>query len=137
MNMAKNFFRAAAEDFNDLPRKMNKECDYFERINANFKLAQEVAINSAETESRIAAEKHQREEEAVNNIQQLTEDTRKAREDAENSNKKASLAIWIAIVSIITSVAVGSVSIIIAHSDSCKSTEDIINAIQHLKGEIR
>lgn len=136
MKMAKNF-RASVEDFNDLPRKMNKECDYFERINANLKLAQEVAINSADTESRIAAEKYQREVDAVNNIQQLTEDTRKAREDAENSNKKASLAIWIAIVSIITSVAVGSISIIIAHSDSCKSTEDIINAIQHLKGEIR
>jgi hypothetical protein len=136
MNMSKNF-RASAEDFKDIPEKMNKGYDCFERINANFQLAQEVAISSADTESRIAAEKHQREEEAVNNIQQLMEDTRKAREDAENSNKKASLAIWIAIVSIITSVAVGSVSIIIAHSDSRKSTEDIINAIQHLKGEIR
>jgi subtilase family serine protease len=116
---------------------MNKGYDCFERINANFQLAQEVAKSSADWESRVAAEKYQREEEAVNNIQQLTENTRKAREDAENSNKKASLAIWIAIVSIITSVAVGSISIIIAHSDSRKSTEDIINAIQHLKGEIR
>lgn len=137
MNMVKNFFRASVEGSNDVPREINKGCDYFEKINANFQLAQEVAISSADWESRVAAEKYQREEEAVNNIQQLTEDTRKAREDAENSNKKASLAIWIAIVSIITSVAVGSISIIIAHSDSCKSTEDIINAIQHLKGEIR
>jgi hypothetical protein len=137
MNMVKNLFRSSVEGSNDVPREINKGCDYFERINANFQLAQEVAISSADWESRVAAEKYQREEEAVNNIQQLTEDTRKAREDAENSNKKASLAIWIAIVSIITSVAVGSISIIIAHSDSRKSTEDIINAIQHLKGEIR
>ena len=137
MNMAKNFFMASVEGSNDVPREINKGCDYFESINANFQLAQEVAISSADWESRVAAEKHQREEEAVNNIQQLTEDTRKARADAENSNKKASLAIWIAIVSIITSVAVGSVSSIIAHRDSSKSTEDIINAIQNLKGEIR
>jgi hypothetical protein len=137
MNMAKNLFRAAAEDFTDILEKMNKGYDCFERINANFQLAQEVAKSSADWESRVAAEKYQREEEAVNNIQQLTENTRKAREDAENSNKKASLAIWIAIVSIITTVAVGSISILIAHSDSRKSTEDIINAIQHLKGEIR
>ena len=136
MKMAKNF-RASVEDFKDLPRKMNKECDYFERINANFQLAQEVAISSDDWESRVAAEKYQREVDAVNNIQQLTEDTRKACEDAENSNKKASLAIWISIASIIASVAVGTISSIIAHRDSSKPTEDIINVIQNLTGELR
>ena len=111
--------------------------NFFETINNKYNAVQDAAENMMNLEAQMAAEKYQREVDAVNNIRQLADDSRIACESAARSDRKATIAIWVAIVSIIIALVANVTSCIIAHRDSCKSSEDIINAIQDLKGVMK
>lgn len=110
---------------------MSLAMDAIEQMSAKMRAAQEAAASMAAWEAKQAAEKHQREVDAAENIRRLAEDSRLARECAAASDRKSKIAIWIAVVSMAMTI----VAICVAHNDSEQTTKAIVDSIQSLKGK--
>lgn len=92
----------------------------------NYYTAEEAARSLEDYEAQTAAENMARDLERTENLRQMAEDSRLARDNAKASDRKSNLAIIIAIVSMALTI----LAIVMAHLDSNATTKAIVEAIR-------